>query len=85
VAAKGLSPLPTQDGLEALKVVRDNRADLLISDIHVPGLDGFQLCRMLEIEGRRRLRKIPVILVSPAYHDEMVTRMARAAGAWICV
>ncbi|MBI3271022.1 MAG: response regulator [Planctomycetes bacterium] len=73
------------DGLEVWREVKEHGADLLIADIHTPGLDGFQLCRLLGGEAGPGLPKLPVILVSPAYHDDMVAQIARAVGAWQCV
>ena len=50
------------DGLEALELLRIEKADLVITDIQMPRLDGFGLVEALKAD--RRLKGIPVIIVS---------------------
>jgi adenylate cyclase len=52
------------DGREALDLVRTNGPDLVISDIMMPGLDGYELCRRLRANTTTAL--LPVILVTGA-------------------
>jgi two-component system chemotaxis sensor kinase CheA len=50
------------DGLEALRLLREEKPDLVISDIQMPGMDGFELLET--IKGDKALNHIPVIIVS---------------------
>lgn len=50
------------DGLEALELLRVEKADLIITDIQMPRLDGFGLVEALKADSR--LNRIPVIIVS---------------------
>jgi two-component system chemotaxis sensor kinase CheA len=50
------------DGEEAFRLVRDQGAALVVSDVQMPGLDGLGLVRRLK--GDPRLRGIPVVLVT---------------------
>jgi two-component system chemotaxis sensor kinase CheA len=50
------------DGLEALKVLRSQSIDLVVSDVNMPHLDGFDLTA--EIRRDEKLRRIPVVLVT---------------------
>jgi two-component system chemotaxis sensor kinase CheA len=50
------------DGLEALEMLRAEKADLIITDIQMPRLDGFGLVEALKADSR--LNRIPVIIVS---------------------
>jgi CheY-like chemotaxis protein len=43
----GFQMIEASDGLEALKFARENRPDLIILDLHMPGLDGFGVIREL--------------------------------------
>jgi CheY-like chemotaxis protein len=43
----GFHMIEAGDGLEALKFARENRPDLIILDLHMPGLDGFGVIREL--------------------------------------
>ncbi len=50
------------DGLEALQMLRIQKADLVITDIQMPRLDGFGLVEALKSDSR--LKSIPVIIIS---------------------
>jgi two-component system, chemotaxis family, sensor kinase CheA len=50
------------DGLEALELLRVEKADLIITDIQMPRMDGFGLVEALKADSR--LKGIPVIIVS---------------------
>jgi DNA-binding response OmpR family regulator len=47
------------DGLQALDVARRWRPDLIVLDIMLPGMDGFQVCRILRSEST-----VPILLLS---------------------
>ncbi len=59
------------DGREALAQLRAERADVVVSDIVMPQLDGFGLCR--EIQRDPALEGIPVILLS--WKEDLLQRM----------
>lgn len=50
------------DGLEALDLLRAEKADLIITDVQMPRLDGFGLVEALKADSK--LKGIPVIIVS---------------------
>jgi len=50
------------DGIDALEIVRADPPDLVLSDVMMPGLDGFGLVRALRAD--EATRAIPVILLS---------------------
>jgi signal transduction histidine kinase len=56
------------DGQAALTAAKSTRPDLLLTDVMMPGLDGFGLLR--QIRADRALRDLPVILVSARAGDE---------------
>jgi len=66
------------DGLVALKEVRERKPNLVLTDVMMPGLDGFQLLR--EIRAEPSTRDIPVILLS-ARADEQSRIEGLDAGA----
>ena len=51
-----------QDGLEALKVVETAQPDLILLDVMMPKLDGFETCRRLK--QNQSTRDIPVIFIT---------------------
>jgi two-component system, cell cycle sensor histidine kinase and response regulator CckA len=66
-------------GAEALRVAAHQPPDAIVSDVMMPGMDGFALCR--EVRGDPRLASVPVVLVSSAYVDEPDRELARKVGA----
>ena len=53
---------PVPDGELALNAARSNSPDLILLDIKMPGLNGYQVCTRLK--GDRSTRDIPVIFIS---------------------
>ncbi len=50
------------NGLEALELVKKQKPDMIISDVIMPELDGFELCR--KIKNNDITRNIPVVLIT---------------------
>ena len=63
------------DGLDALGKLREGLPDLIISDLVMPGMSGFELLDVVRI----RFPQIPVILISGAAIDEMPEGVAADA------
>jgi len=51
-----------RSGPEALHVCARERADVVLLDVMMPGMDGFEVCRRLKAEPRTQ--HIPVIIVT---------------------
>ena len=63
-------------GVQALKMLRTNDYDLLITDLHMPNLDGEQLLK--KVRQDIRLHSLPVLMVSS--EDDKTKIMAVIAG-----
>lgn len=70
--------LQAADGIEALHLLRSEQPDLLITDIIMPRMDGYELVRKLRQE--ESMSATPVIFCSASYHEREVREMARALG-----
>ncbi|MBN1140373.1 MAG: response regulator [Deltaproteobacteria bacterium] len=62
LAAKGYQVMGVGDGLEALGAIKEFRPDLVLLDIMLPGIDGFEVCR--RIRGDSETRAIPVVMLT---------------------
>jgi CheY-like chemotaxis protein/exonuclease VII small subunit len=68
-----------RNGVEALKKARENPPDLIISDILMPEMDGFTLCR--EWRADDRLGAIPFIFYTATYTDPRDEKLGLGLGA----
>jgi CheY-like chemotaxis protein len=75
----GYEAITAMHGAEALDMARQNPPDLIISDILMPVMDGFTLCR--EWKKDERLKSIPFIFYTATYTDERDRRFALGLGA----
>jgi two-component system cell cycle response regulator len=50
------------DGVEAMELVRGRRPDLIVLDVMMPRMSGFQVCRRLKADPATR--DIPVLMVT---------------------
>jgi two-component system, sensor histidine kinase and response regulator len=55
---------PANSGEHALRFLESTTPDLILLDIRMPGLDGYQVCKQLK--SNERTRDIPVIFISAA-------------------
>lgn len=67
--ARGYSVLSAEDGRAALKVFGEARLDLIILDIMLPGIDGFQVCQAI-----RRQSEVPIIMLSARGREADIVR-----------
>jgi PAS domain S-box-containing protein len=70
-----------QDGEDALQKLSTARIELVVSDINMPCIDGFQLCRIMKSGEFQGCDDIPIILVSATYRDVIAEQLARDVGA----
>lgn len=78
----GYEVLTAVDGEEAWRIVQERRADLVVSDVDMPRMDGIALCRA--IRGSKRYRELPVVLVTSLDSEQDKVRGADAgADAYI--
>ena len=59
-------------GEEALELVEENRFDLILLDIMMPGMDGFEVCKQLKAD--EESRDIPVIFLTAKVDTESIAQ-----------
>ncbi len=79
LASCGYAVMQASDGAEALEAARGKPPDLIISDILMPVMDGFALCR--EWNRDERLRQIPFIFYTATYTDPRDEELGLSLGA----
>lgn len=78
VTNAGYRVIVASDGKKALEVMQHERPTLILTDIVMPEMDGYELCRA--IKAVKRTRDIPVILVTQLYDPSDVLK-GLASGA----
>lgn len=71
--------IPIANGMDALGILKDEKVDLVLCDISMPLMDGYQLCKM--IKDNPKTRKLPVVMLSghDGFFDKVKGRMAGAS------
>lgn len=74
-----LEVVAAANGPDALKFLTSQLPDLVLLDINMPGMDGYQVCRAIRAD--ERTRRIPVVMLSgkDGFFDKVRGRMAGAA------
>ena len=76
---RGFQVSVASNGAEALIEAKKNPPDAILSDVMMPVMDGFQLCRSVREDPS--LRETPVVLMSSQYLEGEDRELARGAGA----
>jgi CheY-like chemotaxis protein len=63
----GLNVITAQDGQEALTLADIERPDVVILDLSMPGLDGFEVCRRLRED--TRTKTVPVLMLTRGFQE----------------
>ncbi len=65
LSANGYSVIKASTGAEAIRLTYENQPDLVILDVMMPGLDGWQTCRAI-----RETSDVPVIMLTGKRNSE---------------
>ena len=81
-AELGCAVTEAEDGEKALKLARKNVPDLILLDLALPGLDGWEVARRLRASARTR--EVPIVAVTAHVLKEGLDE-ALAAGVRECL
>jgi len=59
---EGYEVLTAMNGLEGLKKAKEENPDLLVLDVMLPGIDGFEICHRLRAESQTA--QLPILMLS---------------------
>ena len=78
--AKGFTVIEAQDGFEALAKLNEDRPDLVLLDIILPGMDGYKILSV--IRRSPEFRQLPVIMLTSkdGLLDKVKGRLARSTA-----
>jgi DNA-binding response OmpR family regulator len=77
----GYAATTAGDGVEALRIATECDPDLVVLDLMLPQLDGFEVLRRLQADGEKRT---PVILLTAkGEHDDKLAGLRRGADDYI--
>jgi len=62
IEAQGYKTLQTKDGMDALKLAREHKPDLILMDIQLPEVSGLEVTKWIKEDDN--LRSIPIIAVT---------------------
>jgi PAS domain S-box-containing protein len=76
---EGYHVIEASDGAQALQIIEDHSVDVIISDILMPGMDGYRLCT--EIRRRDQLDAVGFMFHTSTYNSPNDEAFARELGA----
>jgi two-component system alkaline phosphatase synthesis response regulator PhoP len=59
---QGFSVRTAGDGAEAMAMIKQQKPDLLLCDLMMPGMDGYQVCEAVKKDAK--LKSIPVLILT---------------------
>ena len=77
--AEGMTVRAANDGMDALALLEQSMADALISDLLMPRMDGYRLCR--ELRASTKYRDLPVIIYTATFSSKADEKLALDLGA----
>jgi PAS domain S-box-containing protein len=79
LVSKGHHIITAENGEDALRLARQNPPEVIISDIMMPVMNGFRLCR--EVKKDASLRNIPFIFYTATFVEKADEKPAMSLGA----
>lgn len=78
ITEMGYQPILAENGVQALKIVERIWPQLVISDVAMPQMDGYELCEIMKNDPK--MREIPIIFISAYDNPEDVVKGFEIGG-----
>ena len=72
--------IPVPNGLQALEVCTSHAVDLVLLDVCLPDIDGYEVCKRLKADSRYSKTKIIILSAKGQDHDKQQGKQAGADG-----
>lgn len=76
LTGKGFACLEAKDGSRGWELIESSKIDLLITDIDLPGMSGFDLIRKLRHSDIDQVRRLPTLVMS-SLQDREIERIVK--------
>lgn len=78
----GIQPAAFKSAESALlAMLPDHPPALIVTDLHMPGIDGWRFCRLLRSSEYQAFNEVPILVVSATYSGDQPSRMTAELGA----
>jgi len=77
--SRGHRVTTAKDGLEAVETAKRERPDVMILDLNLPKIDGFEVCKRIKSDADTK--HIPVVMLTAAYVTVQDAEKGVGAGA----
>jgi two-component system, cell cycle sensor histidine kinase and response regulator CckA len=79
---EGMQPTPCLSAEEALNIMSKRKPpSLIITDLHMPNIDGWRFCRLLRSPEYVEFNEIPILVVSATYSGDDAHQITTELGA----
>jgi len=79
---QGLEVISAVDGMEALEKIPEQKIDLLITDLNMPNMDGFELIKAVRLADE--YKDLPIIILSSLSSSEEIEKgMSCGANSYL--
>jgi DNA-binding response OmpR family regulator len=79
---RGYEVVTARTGAEGLALAQTGTIHAVLSDVDMPGMDGFEFCRQVREQAKTRNQDLPVWIMSGLF-SPVLTKRAAAAGAML--
>lgn len=82
IEAEGFEVFTASDGMEGLEKIRKGEFDLIITDVMMPKMDGFKLCRMIKFDSKHKHTPV-LMLTAKGQEGDRITGEQCGADAYV--
>jgi len=62
--ARGYTLVQAEDGMTGISVAENQEVDLILLDINLPDIDGYEVARRVRASGKHNLAYVPIIAIT---------------------